>query len=89
VALYFPSVGSSYVRRRPCWNACAECRFLVYAMSERALARLGNKPKVGLGRLPAAGIFLFGFLVRYRRHDVTSSPCFQFTGVATLSVAVS
>jgi len=34
-----------------------------------ALARLGNEPKVRLGCLPAAGIFLFSFLVRYRRHD--------------------
>ena len=35
----------------------------------RGLFRLRNNPKVGLRRLPPIGIFLFRFLVRYRRQD--------------------
>ena len=35
----------------------------------RYLGRLGDDPQIRPGRLPAAGILLFGFLVRYCRRD--------------------
>ena len=54
-----------------------------------ALARLGNEPEVRLGRLPAAGYFCFASSSETDDRMMTSSPCFQFTGVATLCVAVS
>ena len=52
--------------------------------------RLRHDPDIGLRRLPALRILLLGVVVAMTEPAMmTSSPCFQFTGVATLCLAVS
>ena len=53
------------------------------------LPRLRHNPQIGLQRLPSTGELLFRLLIANAGTMMQSSPCFQFTGVATLYLAVN